>query len=167
VGHFTAFLPAGNYVACGQAATQGFLDPCHFGASTPTFSVAKGQIVSGVKIVMAKGAVLPIHIDDAQGLLAAATGVIAPDCRVQMVTSHGYRYDAVIVAQSATGRDHQITVPFGGQVTLQVIAPHLIVNDDSGQPVSAAGKSVAIAAAANCPPRRRWVRIRRRQSRSR
>ena len=151
-GRFTAFLPPGNYVACGQTKTQGFLDPCHFASSAPTFTVVKGQIVSGVKVVLAQGAVLPIHIADPNGLLTAVTGSVASDCRVQMVTSKGYRYEAVVQAQSATGRDYAITVPFGASVTLQVISPNLTVNDgSSGAPVSAAGKSVAAPIAASAP----------------
>jgi hypothetical protein len=68
-----------------------------------------------------------------------------------MVTSRGYRHEAVIVARSTTGRDHAISVPFGTEATIQVIAPHLIVNDDSGQPVSSVGTSVAIPAAGSPP----------------
>jgi hypothetical protein len=143
-GQFSAFLPPGNYVACAETTTPGFLDPCHFGSDAPTFSVAKGQILTGVKLVMAKGAVVPIHIADPNGLLATPSGVIAPDCRVEVVTAKGYRYEAPITAHDATSRDHAITLPFGAAVTVQVISPHLTVTDSTGKPVSSAGASTVI-----------------------
>jgi len=143
-GQFSAFLPPGNYVACAETSTPGLLDPCHFGSSAPTFSVTKGQILTGVKVVMAKGAVVPIHIADPNGLLMAPSGVIAPDCRVQVVTAKGYRYEAPITAHDATSRDHTITLPFGATVTVQVISPHLTVTDSTGKAVSSAGASTVI-----------------------
>jgi hypothetical protein len=148
-GQFAAFLPPGSYVACADTRTAGLLNPCHFATSAPTFTIAKGEILAGVKVVMAKGAVLPIHINDPQGLLAAPTGAIAPDCRVQVVTAKGYRYEAAITAHTATGRDHTITVPFGATFTVQVISPHLAVNDDTGKAAPSVGKSVAAPAAGN------------------
>jgi hypothetical protein len=145
-GLFTAFLPPGSYVACAELSGAALLDPCHFATSAPAFSVAKGQILTGVKVVMAKGAILSVQINDPQGLLAAPASVVSPDCRVQVITAKGYRYEATITAHTATSRNHAIALPFGAAVTVQVISPNLTVNDASGKPVASAGSSVAIPA---------------------
>ena len=53
-----ATLAPGSYVACASTATPGYLDPCHWAASAPTFTITAGQPIVGVKIVLAKGAVV-------------------------------------------------------------------------------------------------------------
>ena len=148
-GQFLAFLPPGNYVACAQSTTPGILDPCQFATSAPTFTVVKSQIVSGVKVAMATGAVLTVHINDPNQLLAPVTGPLAADCHVQVVTAQGRRYEAIIADSTSTSRDHVITIPFGAAYTLQVISPKLVINDSSGNPVPSAGASLATPANAN------------------
>lgn len=150
-GQFVAaYLPDGSYVVCAQAAAPGLLDPCHWAASAPRFTITAGKAVTGVQVAMAKGAVVAIHVDDPQQLLAPAKGAAESDLRVYLVTAQGHHYEAFIVAHEAKSRDHAITVPFGSPITLSVFGPHLTVNDESGKAVSAA-KSVSIPAAANPP----------------
>ena len=150
-GQFAAFLPPGNYVACAQSAAQGDLDPCHWATAAPTFTVSKSEVVSGIKIAMAAGAVLTIQINDPNQLLAPVSGPTSPDCRVQVVTSKGHRYEAIIANATSTSRSHVITVPFGATYSLQVISPKLAVNNSSGAPVEAAGASVTAPASGNPP----------------
>jgi len=138
-------LPAGDYVACAQFPAQGLLDPCHWAATAPQFTVTSGKTTTGVQIVMTKGAVLPIHIDDPHQLLQTPKGALASDLHVQVVTAKGHHYEAIIVASSKNSRDHQITLPFGTTVSVQVVCPHLAVDDDTGKPATAAGKSVSVA----------------------
>jgi hypothetical protein len=139
-----ASLPAGQYVACAEAATQGLLDPCHWAASAPTFTVTAGTTTSGVNITMARGAIVPIHISDPQSLLQPVTGPVDFDLQIHAVTAKGHHYNANIQASSATSRDHSVTVPFGTAITILVLAAHFVVNDQSGNPVPSAGVSVTI-----------------------
>jgi hypothetical protein len=141
---FVVFLAAGNYVACGQSTTQGLLDPCHWALAAPTFTITGGQTTAGVNVVMAAGAVVPIHVNDPNRLLAPAAAAIEMDCRFQMVTPQGRRYEAIIVGHSSVSRDYQITIPFGMALSLRALCPHLVVNDASGAPVAAAGVSVTV-----------------------
>jgi len=141
-GRFLASVPAGNYIACATPAAAGLLNPCHWAASAPAFSATAGQITVAPNIVLTHGAVIPIHVNDPQQLMTPATGPVAMDCRFQIVTAKGYRYDAAITAHSATSRDYEITVPYGTAFSLQVIAPHLVVSGSAGEPVAAAGESV-------------------------
>jgi len=123
-GNFiSGHLAAGSYVACAQYAAQGLLDPCHWSTAAPNFTIAAGQTTAGVKITMTKGAIVTVHVDDPQHLLAPSPGAVQSDLRFQFVTAKGDRYDAVITAHNQTSRDHTVTLPFGAPVTLQVVVP--------------------------------------------
>jgi hypothetical protein len=137
-GQFVAFLPAGTYIACGETATQGLLDPCRWSTSAPTFTI-KSQTTVETQIVMAKGAVVPVHVNDPSQLLPPVTSAVQAECRFQMVTAAGRRYDAIIVAHTSTSRDHAITIPFGTPLSLQVACPQFAINDSTGKPAAAAG----------------------------
>jgi hypothetical protein len=145
VGH----LLTGHYVACAHPATQGLLNPCHWSATAPEFTIVAGKPAPAVKITLTKGAVLPIHVDDPQQLLAPVKGIMAGDLQFHIVTAKGTHHLAYIVATNKTSRDHSITVPFGTPVTVQVYSPHLVVNDSTGKPAAAAGISVGVPTAAS------------------
>jgi hypothetical protein len=95
---------------------------------------------------MTRGAVIPIHVNDPQGLLAPSAGSMQMDCRFQVVAAKGLLYDAAIVARSATSRDYAITVPFGTQISVRAFSPNLMVNDASGAPATSAGTSMSMSA---------------------
>ena len=140
---------AGAYVACAQTLAQGLLDPCHWATAAPQFTVVAGQTLTGVKVTMARGAVISIHVNDPQSLLKPTAGPIDFDCQFHIVTAKGLHYIARIQASAAGGRDHAITVPFGAPVNLQAISPHLILEDQSGKTLPTAATAVSIPAAAN------------------
>jgi len=142
-------LPAGQYIACAEATTPGLLDPCHWAESAPTFTVTAGKTTTGVNITMARGAVIPIHIDDPQSLLKPVAGPIDFDLQIHAVTAKGHHYNANIESSTATTRNHVITVPFGTPVTIQVLTGHFVVNDESGKPALAAGASVSTPSGAS------------------
>jgi hypothetical protein len=52
------------------------------------------------------------------------------------------------VPVTATGRDHTVTVPFGTPFQLQVVSPHLTVNDATGAPAIAQSAVMSAASAA-------------------
>lgn len=139
LGRFSApAIPGGSYVACAQAPVEGFLDPCHWAATAPGFSLTAGEKLTGVTITLARGAVIPIHVNDPQGLLSPVAGAFDPNCRFDVVTAKGLHYPARIQAQSAGSQDHAATVPFGSALQLQVISPHLVLADSSGKTVTTA-----------------------------
>lgn len=137
-------LAPDQYIACAETSTPGYLDPCHWSASAPTFTVSAGQTTSGVRIVMAKGSVLRVHVDDPQQLLKPVAGPVDLDFEIHVVTSKGVRYSAPIQASTALGRDHAITIPFDTSVSVRVLAAHLAVKDQSGKLFAALGTSVNV-----------------------
>jgi hypothetical protein len=140
-------LAPGQYIACAETTAPGLLDPCHWAASAPNFTVSAGQTISGVSIVMAKGAVVRIHINDPQRLLKPVAGVADFDFQIHVVTGKGIHYSAPIQLSNPGGRDHAITIPFSTAVRLQVFAAHLNVNDNSGKPFARTGTDVSTPAA--------------------
>jgi hypothetical protein len=148
-----AGLPDGQYVACAEVSAPGLLDPCHWAASAPTFTVSAGQATADIKITMARGAVVPIHVDDPLALLQPVTeSSIASDFQVHLITNKGLHHNASVQASSATSRDLAVTVPFDTAVTLRVMTNHhLIVNDQTGHPAPAAGTSVTAVSGVPLP----------------
>jgi hypothetical protein len=109
--------------------------------------VAAGETTAGVTVTMAVGAVVPIHISDPLAMLAPVSGSqMNFDLQVHAITSKGLHYIAETQASSAVSRDLAITIPFGAAVTLQVRSPHLIVNDQMGNPVPSVGAGISVAA---------------------
>jgi hypothetical protein len=142
-------LPPGNYVACAEPLTPGLLDPCQWGTSAPEFTVTSGQTTTGVQIEVARGAVIPIHINDPQQLLQPVLGGRTdPNLRIHLVTARGFHYEAPIVAQAAGGRDHAATVPYGAAFSLLVLTPRLTVSDATGKPAVSASAVTAVTAGA-------------------
>jgi hypothetical protein len=146
-GQFTVNnLRAAKYIACAEMVTPGLLDPCHWAASAPEFAVAAGYTTSGVKVTMNKGAVLSIHVTDPQAVLKPVTGPIDPDCQFHIVTAKGFHYNANLQSSAVGSRDYAITVPYGAPISLQAIAPHLVLNDSSGKAIAATGSAVSVPA---------------------
>jgi len=139
-----AGLAAGQYVACAENTSQGLLDPCHWAASAPSFTVTSGQTTAGVDVVMAKGAVVRVHVNDPLTLLSQVSGPVDLNLEIHLVTTRGLHYTAFIQSSTASGRDYAITVPFAAALTLRVLSAHLIVNDQSGTAVSPAGTVVNV-----------------------
>jgi len=135
-------LGPGQYIACAETTAPGYLDPCHWATAAPGFSVNAGTTTPGVKIVMARGAVLWVHIDDPQKLLKPAAGPVDLYFEIHVVTAKGFHYSAPIQSSTAAGRDHAITIPFDIPLNLRVLSAHLAVNDQSGNPMPPAGTTV-------------------------
>jgi hypothetical protein len=96
--HAGSLVPC-QYIACAEAAAPGLLDPRHWSAAAPVFTVSAGRTISGVKIVMTKESVLRV------------------------------RYSAPIQSSAAAVRDVAITVPFDTPVDPRVLRPHVTVSD--------------------------------------
>ena len=140
-------IRAGLYIACAEMVAPGLLDPCHWASSAPQFTVTAGQETSGIKVTMARGAVLTIHVADPQGLLKPVTGPTDADCQFHVVTARGFHHNVNIQSSAVGSREHAIAVPLGTPLTLQVISPHLMLNDSTGKAVSA-GTLISVAGGA-------------------
>jgi hypothetical protein len=139
--HADGLAPA-QYIACAETLAPGYLDPCHWSTSAPAFTISAGQTTSSVKIIMVKGSVIRVHVDDPQQLLRPVAGPVDLDFEIHVVTSKGVHYSAPIQSSTALGRDHAITIPFDSPVSLRVLSAHFTVNDLSGKAFASAGTTV-------------------------
>lgn len=146
-------LAPGSYVACASTTTPGYLDPCHWATSAPTFSIGAGKPTTGVKVVLANGAVIPIRVNDmSQKLLKPQEGAHDLDFQIHAVTSSGRHHTALISAQDANGRDHSVTVPFGIPITLQVFSPKVAIVESTGKLDAPGGLTITVPAGKSATP---------------
>jgi hypothetical protein len=70
--------------------------------------VATGNATAGLKIVMARGAVVPVHMDDPLALLKPVAGPIDFDLQIHAITSKGHHYKAPVQTSGPLSREHAI-----------------------------------------------------------
>ena len=132
-------LPGGLYVLCAETPTSGWLDPCHWAAAPPVVPLSTGSTVAGQKIVMTKGAVVQIQINDPNKLLAAAAAAVTHDVEVLALTSNKAYYYAHVASANAVGRVYELTVPFDLQHTLIVRSQQFALQSSNGTAVPTTG----------------------------
>jgi len=146
-------LAPGDYVVCASAATPGYLDPCQWAAAAPSFTVTADQVVANVTVVLAKGAVIPVRVNDApQKFLKKQDTGTDGDLQIHAVTGTGNHHMALIVAQDDKGRDHTLTVPFGTPLNFQVFSPRLAVGEASGKLSAPGGFGLTVPAGTTPAP---------------
>lgn len=139
-------LQPGSYILCAQTVVSGWLDPCQWAAVVPIVNLASGQSLSSQKVVMAKGAVIQIRINDPSKLLATTPGAIAHDVEVLALASNKAYYHARIASTDAAGRNHELTVPFEASQTLIVRSQQFALADARGAAMPASGHTEAVQA---------------------
>ena len=146
-------LPAGTYVLCAQTAIPGWLDPCHWSATVPALSLAAGQSLTGQTVVMTKGAIVQIRINDSSKLLTLNPGAIPQDVEVIALASNNAYYNARVSSIDIGGRYQVLTLPFNAPHTLIVRSKQLALADSTGAAVPAAGhvQPLQISPAAAAP----------------
>jgi len=97
-------LPAGAYILCAQTLVAGWLDPCHWSANVPVVNLAAGQNLIGQTVVMTKGAVFQIRINDPSKALSTQLGPIPQDVEVIALGSNNAYYNARVASTDAGGR---------------------------------------------------------------
>ncbi len=134
-------LPEGSYILCADTTTPGWLDPCHWSTSVPAINLAQGQSLTGQTVVMTKGAVVQIRINDPWQLLSAPGGTIVHDVEVVALGSNNAYFNARITSTDPGGRNEQVTLPFSLTHTLIVRSPKFALTDSTGAALPMAGRS--------------------------
>ena len=146
-------LPAGAYILCAETTVPGWLDPCHWSASVPVVNLAAGQNLTGQSVVMTKGAVVQIRINDPSKLLTAPAGAIVHDVEVVALGANNLYFNARIASIDSGGRNEQVTLPFDLAHTLIVRGQQFALTDSTGAAVPATGHTqpLQISASAVAP----------------
>ena len=130
-------LNSGTYKICAETANSAWLNPCEWGLRPPQVALSAAQPTASVKVVMSKGAVVPIRIDDPAHLLSQQEGKTAgAHLLVGVGTDALFFRTAPIVSSDASGRYHQIVVPFAAYAKLVVRSSFFKLSDAGGSPLS-------------------------------
>jgi hypothetical protein len=131
-------LSAGTYLVC--AEVPGYLDPCHWSSSPPTFLVTAGQLVSGAAIHLNPAHQLQVQINDPQGLLANDGKTAGAFLHIGVQGVSGVFQRAVLADSNATSRHYVVTVPYDSPVNMLVSGSAFQVNDNAGMAIANTGK---------------------------
>ena len=124
-------LPQGQYTLCVQVPGGGFLDPCRW--SRPiVVKLATGQSQTGVRIILARGSIVQIRVNDPLKLLPANEKGFASRLITGVHTASGQFHSASLIARDAAGADLQVTVPFGTPLRFWAHTRHVRLTDALG-----------------------------------
>lgn len=152
-------LAPGTYTLCAQIpATQAapsddpFLDTCIWRDSTePHIPLTAGQNVSNVALLVKRGKLLKIRVNDPQKLLPAQAGAGAgPHLQLQITSASLTAHRIPLTAQDANGRDFAIVIPTGVQHNINIASSAFRLADGNG--AASAAAPVAIVAKPTDPP---------------
>jgi hypothetical protein len=147
-------LPAGTYVLCGRPKGRGYLDPCIWSTDPPKVSVTAGQATANTKLVLAKGAVIDVRVNDPSQVLGAAALPNATGALVllEAMTPRGPLEPLVINAKDTLGMDLQTTIPFNTQIAISVTGNQVKLTDSAGKVVNPSASSITVQRGPNDAP---------------
>lgn len=138
-------LPDGSYNLCPHPLKPGQLNPCHWSTSVPLLTIAGGQALSGIKIVVPLGGQITVHVDDPRTLLPRVTSAIDHlNLRIGLDRPDGFQ-PAVMVSTNS-GRDYALNIPFDVPVSLDISSPGLALADPKGLATAANGTTLSVTA---------------------
>jgi len=132
-----AGLPEGTYTLCPRMPNSTWLNPCEWNFPTPNATISRANPNTSVSVIVKKGAVLPVRINDPGGLLPQNEGKIAGAGLLLGVAWPGFLFRNVpFLAQDSGGRNYQIVVPFNTPLTLVLHSTLYNVKDVNGAALS-------------------------------
>lgn len=144
-------LPDGAYLVCVDVPAGGYLDPCLWSRGI-ALKVSLRQAVPLGHIVLKKGAVLRVRINDANHLLPPASLISSSKLIIGIKTSVGAFYPARLVSADQTGRDLMITVPFDAPLKFWIFSRQVKMTDPAGAVVDTSGIDIPFSVAAGTVP---------------
>jgi len=148
-------LYAGTYQLCAQLPRTQWLSPCAWGTAPPVVTLSNIQPTVTLSVVMTKGAVVPIRVNDPQQLLPQNEG-ITPGAHLLMGVGHPpFLFDdAYVASQDSGGRTYQVVVPFGFGATLKIYSSFFQLTNAAGTalPQGATSSIPFSVAAGQSPP---------------
>ena len=117
-------LPAqvdGAYQMCAQVPGSVWLNPCEWALVSPiSVSLSGGQVSASPTVVLPKGALVTVQVNDPKGFLLANAGAQGALLLIGVSTDSRYFKTATLISENASGRTYQILVPFGRSIDLSV-----------------------------------------------
>ena len=164
-GSFTlTSLPPGTYRVCIQSTDGDVVDPCGWGLTAPSVTVAANQKLAAQKFSLTKGIRLKVRIDDPNGHLQQKSGeAFAPHVLVGVLPANGALLPMVPTFSNPAGVDYETVIPIGVAVKFTAFSKLVDLEDEARQPIPANGlfRDLPTTAAANPPSVRLTVRGRK------
>jgi hypothetical protein len=140
-------LPAGNYVLCGWVPSRPYLDPCKWGVM-PQMKISPNA-VSSTTLVLRKGALLKVRINDPQRLIPQTKdGPLGGPFIVGVKFGRGAFIGAENTGLDPAGRDYQMAIPVGQQLYLWIFSHRFSLTDAANKAVDVSGVPAAFQASA-------------------
>lgn len=145
-GLFTASgLIDGSYQLCIQATQGTWLNPCEWGRQPPTLTISSGQPTAALGVVLKKGAIVPVQVDDPGQFLSLHEGATPGAHLLLGVGNDAFSFRlATPMSASATGRNYQIIIPFDVPEKLVVFSSFFKLSDATGLALPGAATAITI-----------------------
>lgn len=126
-------LPVGSYRICVQAPKSSWLNPCQWGLEYPKVTLAASQPSANAQVVLKKGAVLSILLEDPLQLLSQHEGRTRGANLLLGVADDTLGFmPARLISSDPGGKRLEVVVPFNSLRTLVVRTAFFQLVDSSG-----------------------------------
>ena len=146
-GSFTiSGLPAGTYGLCAAFQGGGYLDPCAWSPVIPSVQLDAGKAVTGFHLKVTKGDVLQVRVNDQSHVLetSAAPGKSAAHVLVSVITERHIFQPLSLTSKDSSGRNHEGTIPFDKDVSLQLQGKGVQITDAAGASIDPNGTTFTV-----------------------
>ena len=146
-GSFTmSGLPDGKYQLCAVDKGGTYLDPCTWSSAPAMVTIDAAHPISGYKLVLAKGVVLQVRVNDPGQIIGAPVSAnqVSAALSVGVVTMRHTLQHLPVVSKDSGGRTHQAAVPISATVGIRLFGRGLTLADASGKAVDITAGGAAI-----------------------
>lgn len=118
-----------------------------------TTPISSGQPEATITMVLAKGAAVPIRIEDPGQLVSQNLGkTTGADLLVGVPNDAMAFRSARVVSTDANGRNHEIVVPFNSPVKLVIYSSFFRLADEAGATLAGPGAQIPVLAQSGRAP---------------
>ena len=138
-GSFTmSGVPDGKYQLCAVDNGGNYLDPCTWSNTPVTVTINAQQPISGFKLVLTKGTILQVRVNDASQILDSAAGPnqVPATLVVGVQTVRHTLQSLPVVSKDSGGRTYQSAIPISATVPLRLFGSGFSLSDSSGNALS-------------------------------
>ncbi len=133
-------LPPGTYNICVHSTDGDYIDPCSWGVTAPTVTVAGSQQLNGLRYSLVRGVRIKTRIDDPAGHLQKKAADPGPQhVLVGVVSTRGNLVPMGVTKSNSAGVDHEMVVPVAVALKLAIFSKGVDLEDDKKQAVPAGG----------------------------
>ena len=140
-------IPAGRYTLCAQIKERDLLNSCVWSENPRRITLAGGELLAGVPIVMRSGVPIEIELDDASNVLeATAAKQNRRRVLVGVFSGNGRFHPARVESREGKKVKHYILVPPNEDLKLLVHGRNVEIEDGAGKKIEPTAKATPFQA---------------------